>query len=105
MKSAKLIITFLFTLGAIAWHPTSLHAATAYELDRDARRALHELYSKNPKAAEIANQSSAALVFPTIVKAGFIFGGQGGDGVLISNGGTVGYYQTSAVSYGLQVGV
>lgn len=105
MKLTKLVITLLFTLGAFAWLPTSLHAATAYELDRDGRMALHELYKKNPKAAEIANQATAVLIFPTVVKAGFIFGAQGGDGVLISNGGTIGYYQTTAVSYGLQAGV
>ncbi len=105
MKFNKLVATLLCMLGAIASLSTSLHAATAYELDRDARRALHDLYVKNPKAGEIANQSSAALVFPTIVKAGFILGGHGGDGVLISNGGTIGYYQTSAISYGLQAGV
>jgi lipid-binding SYLF domain-containing protein len=105
MKFNKLVTTIVFTLGFLAWLSTSLHAASAYELDRDARQALHKLYAKNPKAAEISNQATAALVFPTIVKAGFIFGAQGGDGPLISNGGTVGYYHTSAVSYGLQAGV
>ncbi|HEV3273159.1 MAG TPA: lipid-binding SYLF domain-containing protein [Candidatus Methylacidiphilales bacterium] len=105
MKFNTLVSTILLPLSILAWLSTSLHAATAYELDRDARRALHELYAKNPKAVEIANQSSAMLVFPTIVKAGFIFGAQGGDGVLMSNGVTISYYQTSAVSYGLQAGV
>lgn len=105
MKFHKFVATLVFTLGVLAWLPTSLHAATAYELDRDARKALHELYKTNPKAREIAEQASAALVFPTIVKAGFIFGAQGGEGVLISNGGTIGYYHTAAVSYGLQAGV
>jgi lipid-binding SYLF domain-containing protein len=105
VRSGKFTIIVLFTLGTLAWLSTSLHAATAYELDRDSRLALHKLYAKNPKAAEFANQAAAALVFPTVVKAGFIFGAQGGDGALISNGGTIGYYQTSAVSYGLQAGV
>ena len=105
MKFNKFVTSVLLTMGVITWLSTSLHAATAYELDRDARRALHELYLKNSKAAEIANQSSAMLVFPTIVKAGFIFDAQGGDGVLMSNGVTISYYHTSAVSYGLQAGV
>jgi lipid-binding SYLF domain-containing protein len=97
----------LILLGLVAWlsTPTLARAATAAELDRDGRNALRELFAKNPKAAEIANQATAALIFPTIVKAGFIFGAQGGDGVLISNGGTMGYYHTSAISYGLQAGV
>ena len=105
MKFTKLATTLLFTLGSLAWLSTSLHAATAYELDRDARAALHQLYSKNSKAREFAEQASAALVFPGVVKAGFILGGHGGDGALISNGKTIGYYHTSAVSYGLQAGV
>jgi lipid-binding SYLF domain-containing protein len=105
MTPNKFAIFILVLLGAIAWLPSSLHAATAYELNRDARKALHELYAKNPKAAEIANQSYATLVFPTIVKAGFIFGAQGGEGVLMSNGVTISYYHSSAVSYGLQAGV
>lgn len=105
MKFTKYVFTFLFFWVALAWLPASLHAASAYELDRDARQALHDLYAKNAKAREIGNQASAALVFPTIVKAGFIFGAHGGDGPLISNGGTIGYYNTSAVSYGLQAGV
>jgi lipid-binding SYLF domain-containing protein len=82
MTPNKFAIFILVLLGAIAWLPSSLHAATAYELNRDARKALHELYAKNPKAAEIANQSYATLVFPTIVKAGFIFGAQGDDKLL-----------------------
>jgi len=105
MSGNRLLAVLLVTVAALAWLSTSVHAATARELDRDGRRALQELYAKNPKAAQIANQSTATLVFPTIIKAGFIFGAHGGDGVLISNGATVGYYQTSAVSYGLQAGV
>jgi lipid-binding SYLF domain-containing protein len=79
-------------------------AATAEELRRDALVAIHQLYAKNPKAVEVANECSAMLVFPTVVKAGFIFGAQGGDGVLFSNGAPDSYYHTSAVSYGLQAG-
>ena len=104
MKLHHLFATVLLTLSSFVYFANSLHAATAYELDRDARLALRELYAKNPKAVEIANQSTAVLVFPAVVKAGFIVGAQGGDGVLISNGGAIGYYQTSAVSYGLQAG-
>jgi len=82
-----------------------LRAATAEELKRDAHKALRHLYATNPKAGELAGQCSAVLVFPTVVKAGFIFGAQGGQGVLFENGEPTGYYQTTAVSYGLQAGV
>ena len=45
------------------------------------------------------------LVFPGIVKGGFIVGGQYGEGALIRDGKTVGYYNTIAASYGLQAGL
>jgi lipid-binding SYLF domain-containing protein len=102
--NTKIIAGFALALLVGSHLLQPLHAATAYELDRDSREALFHLYKVNPKAAEIANQATAALVFPTIVKAGFIFGAQGGEGVLISNGGTIGYYHTGAISYGLQIG-
>jgi lipid-binding SYLF domain-containing protein len=38
------------------------------------------------------------LVFPGIVKGGFIVGGQYGEGALIKDGKTVGYYNTVAAS-------
>ena len=50
-------------------------------------------------------EARGILVFPSIVKAGFMFGGQYGKGALRKNGETVGYYSTVAASYGLQAGV
>jgi len=44
-------------------------------------------------------------VFPSIVKAGFLFGAQYGEGALRERGKTVGYYNSAAASYGLQAGV
>ena len=47
----------------------------------------------------------AVLVFPSVVKAGFIFGGEFGTGGLRQNGQPAGYYSIAAASYGLQIGV
>jgi lipid-binding SYLF domain-containing protein len=44
-------------------------------------------------------------VFPHILKGGFVFGGQFGDGALRSGGRTLGYYRTVSASYGLQAGL
>jgi len=44
-------------------------------------------------------------VFPTMVKAGFMFGGQLGEGALRKHGKTAGYYNSVAASYGFQAGV
>lgn len=50
------------------------------------------------------HQARAVLVFPTIVKAGFLFGAQYGEGALRRKGATAGDYNSLAASYGYQVG-
>jgi lipid-binding SYLF domain-containing protein len=45
------------------------------------------------------------LVFPSIVKGGFIIAGQFGDGALRKNGRSVAYYRSLAASYGFQAGI
>ncbi len=44
------------------------------------------------------------LVFPDVLKAGLIVGGQYGKGALRVDGKTSAYYNTVAASYGLQAG-
>ncbi len=81
------------------------HGASKGEIDREVRAALQTLYDSEPGAKELQGKAKAVLVFPDIVKGGFIIGGQYGEGALLKNGRTVGYYNTVAASYGLQVGV
>ena len=59
----------------------------------------------SPRTRQLAGRAKAVLVFPNIVKAGFLFGAQYGEGALRVRGKTVGYYNTAAASYGLQAGV
>jgi lipid-binding SYLF domain-containing protein len=80
------------------------YAATAEELNADGRAALNRLNAQSSKAARFARSARAILVFPRIVKAGLLIGGQGGEGVLFVRGRATGYYRISGVSYGLQVG-
>jgi lipid-binding SYLF domain-containing protein len=79
-------------------------AATAEDLDRSADEALNLLYRTNPIAVDIGKKSKAVLVFPNIVKAGLVFGGSYGEGVLKENGAVVDYYNSVSGSWGLQVG-
>ncbi len=80
-------------------------AASREELDRDAARALKSLVASNTSARLLGQKAKAVLVFPSIVKAGFLFGGQIGEGVLFQNGRPAAYYNSVAASYGLQAGV
>jgi lipid-binding SYLF domain-containing protein len=80
-------------------------AASAAEINRDVDAALSRLYADIPDARALAERAVGVLVFPNIVKAGFLFGAQYGDGALRRQGRTVGYYNTVSASYGLQAGV
>jgi len=80
-------------------------AATAEDLNRDADHALQMLYRTNSAAAAVGKQARAVLVFPNIVKAGLIFGGAYGEGVLMRGGRAVDYYNSFSGSWGLQAGV
>jgi lipid-binding SYLF domain-containing protein len=82
-----------------------VRAGSAAEISRDAKDALQKLYAKSKTARELGERATAILVFPGIGKAGFIVGGQYGEGALLTGGDVVGYYNTFAVSYGLQAGV
>src|SRR6266498_5263621 len=100
----KLIKNIL--IGSILVVITLLSASTASaDLIGDSSRALQQLVAQNPAAAKAKRKAAAVLVFPDVVKAGFIFGAQGGKGILFLHGQPNGRYRTVAASYGLQVGV
>jgi len=73
-------------------------------LNKKAQTALQQLLKSNANARVLNAKAVAVLVFPSITKAGLMVGGQYGDGVLLSQGKPVAYYNNSGVSYGLQVG-
>jgi len=83
----------------------STHTASADDLTSQSRAALQQLVAQNPAAARCKSKAVAVLVFPDVVKAGFIFGAQGGQGILFVHGQASGRYRTVAASYGLQAGV
>ena len=57
-------------------------AASKAEINRDVDAALAILYAKDPDARTLTSRAKAVLVFPSIVKAGFLFGAQYGEGAL-----------------------
>jgi len=106
MKRMRIQVTLLLLAAVVASvSAPPAQAASRRELERDAKRALKSLYANNPSARLLGEKAKAVLVFPSIVKAGFMFGGQTGDGVLLKNGRATGYYNTLAASYGFQAGI
>jgi lipid-binding SYLF domain-containing protein len=103
-----LILAVALTLVILTVNPWSTGVAlatSAREIDSSATRILMTLYTKKPDAKTLADKAVAVLVFPSIVKGGFIIGGQFGDGALRKHGQTVAYYRSVAASYGFQAGV
>lgn len=84
--------------------PLPVLAATAEDLNRDASEALSALSARNPSASDMAKKAKAILVFPKVVKAGLVFGGAYGEGVLLKAGKPTAYYNSVSASWGFQAG-
>ena len=74
------------------------------QVDRDAAAALRRLTASERSARLLSEKAVAVLVFPRIVKVGFLLGGAYGEGALRQGNRTLGYYNSAAASYGLQAG-
>ncbi len=105
MIKPMLFMNALLILAMSLIGTPSVMAADVAGIDHDVDAALNKLYGTTPAARALAPKAKAILLFPNIVKAGFLFGAQYGNGALRERGKTVGYYNIAAVSYGLQAGV
>ena len=74
------------------------------QLTADGLRARHKLEATEPRSRFFARHAKAVLVFPSVLKAGFVFGGETGNGVLLVGGAPEGFYNLSGGSWGLQIG-
>ena len=102
------VITIVLVLAiavATVVSPNPATAATAAEINRDVKSALEKLYAKSSSAKTLGEKAKGILVFPGIVKGGFMVGGQFGEGALLKGGKAAAYYNTVSASYGLQIGV
>jgi lipid-binding SYLF domain-containing protein len=99
-----LAVVMLATASIWALNPATALGASASEIDRSATQALATLYETTPEARALADKAKGVLMFPDIVKGGFIVAGQYGDGVLRVRGRTRGYYRSVSASVGFQAG-
>ncbi|MBM4202089.1 MAG: twin-arginine translocation pathway signal protein [Gammaproteobacteria bacterium] len=95
----------LLISGCQSFVPGRSSQEVAADIDRSVDAALQRLYASTPKARELSRRASGILVFPGVVRAGFIGGAKFGTGALRERGRTSGYYHVVAGSYGLQAGV
>ncbi len=106
LKLNGLALAMALTTCAIAPAivPATAEAASKAELTSDANAALNKLYASNPTAKLIGGRAKAILIFPSIVKAGLVFGGAYGEGALLADGKVDRYYNSFSGSWGLQAG-
>ncbi|NLW36216.1 MAG: hypothetical protein GXY80_12185 [Syntrophorhabdus aromaticivorans] len=96
MVCLALIVGFLFICPA--------HAGTAQEINASVNVALKRFTQEVKGGQEFLNASKGVLVMPRVKKAGFVVGGQYGEGALMIAKKTVGYYNLIAGSVGFQIG-
>jgi lipid-binding SYLF domain-containing protein len=99
----RLVLTVAATVAMVAFGGLA-NAATAEDLNADAAQALQALYKTNPTAESIGKKAKAILIFPKITKAGLVFGGSYGEGVLMKGSTVSGYYNSVSASWGWQAG-
>lgn len=99
LSAGLLLLALLTAVG-----PRPAAAASAQELTREGKQALAKLTAHNESAELLERKAVAVLVFPHMLKAGFMFGGQIGEGVMLRGGRPVAYYNSVSASYGFQAG-
>jgi lipid-binding SYLF domain-containing protein len=82
----------------------STNASKRQSIDASVDGTMSRLFQTVPGSRELVSKARGLLVFPSVLQAGFIVGGQYGEGSLRVGDATVGYYSTVSGSFGLQAG-
>jgi len=100
----KIGVAFFLILAVGLFTAAESPAATAKEIDVSVDVALERFYKDVKGAKEFAKSAKALLVLPGVIKGGFVFAGEYGEGAMRIGGKTVGYYNIASASFGLTIG-
>ena len=95
---------FIFSVLIIPFFSQEAQAKTAKEIDVSVDVALDRFKNEVPGAKEFLKNAKGVLVIPNVIRIGFGFGGEYGEGALLIDGKTVDYYNIAAGSFGFQFG-
>ena len=98
-----LVTLFITSITISHWVPDA-QAASATEIDIKVDSALRRFEENVTGGDKFLRRAKGVLVFPGVIKAGFVIGGEYGEGALRIGGKTVEYYSTAAASVGFQLG-
>lgn len=109
MTSALVASSGLSLAGCTTTPPSSstspeANAGRRQSIDADVNATLSRLYTTVNGSRELVAKARGVLVFPSVISAGFWFGGQYGQGALRIGEQTSGYYSIAAASFGPQIG-
>ena len=100
IRVQRLVLPIVVVACAVLLISSAAHAESRARLQTHARQALEDLYKTSPGARALAHDAKGILIFPSIVKGGFVVGASYGDGVLFKGDTVVGYYNSTAGSFG-----
>ena len=75
-----------------------------HTIDAGVDSTLARLYGAAKGSRELVSKAHGVLTFPSVIDAGFVVGGQYGEGSLRVGGRTAGYYSMVTGSIGWQIG-
>ena len=84
--------------------PGPAYAKAALEINASVDVALDKFRQDVPGAGDLLQKAKGVLVFPSMLKMGYVLGGEYGEGALRIGGKTVEYYNMISGSVGLQLG-
>lgn len=98
------MVAGMLVLAGVLGSASSALAASAEEIDIKVDGTLKKFKSEVTGGAEFLERAKGILVFPGVLKGGFIVGGEFGEGALRVGGETVQYYNIASASLGFQIG-
>ncbi len=103
MRLAMMAVSVLIVLMGITF-PERVVAASAAEINIGVDATLQRFKREVTGGSQFLRKAEGVLVFPSVIKAGFVVGGEYGEGALRVGGRTVAYYSTAGASIGFQAG-
>ncbi len=103
IASTLVAVAFVAIFSGCASSPQK-DAGDKQLVDSEVDVALNRFYKEATNARLIVRDAQGVLVCPSITKAGFVFGGEGGTCAMQINGVTKEYYRASAFKAGLIAG-
>ena len=74
------------------------------DIDSGYQATLDRLYVTTPGSRELVDKARGVLIFPRVISAGLVVGGEFGRGMLRVDGAVDSYYKSTSASVGLQIG-